>query len=152
MDERSLLFMGIVIVAVIGVLVRSSNRTATRTATHQRSRRSSLPPVRGSTTNVRSAKRRRASPAPDFTTASPDTATVTVAPLPIHPHRSKHIHPASSATASLEEQRLYRDLLTKARAPGTADRLIAYERARTPTGTRLDWLRDANERWERDNR
>jgi hypothetical protein len=65
----------------------------------------------------------------------------------------KRTQPTASVTPSMEEQQLYTALLTKVLGDrGKAARLIAFERERMPKGTRLDWLRDANERRERDNR
>jgi hypothetical protein len=151
MDERSLLFVGIIIVIVTGALVWSSNRATARTATDQESRQSSLPPVPYSTPLTRPEKRRTASPIQDFD-AAPRSRVESQLPQPRHSLYPTNMHPVSYATVSLEEQRLYSDLLTKVREPGIAERLIAYERRQTPKGTRLEWLRDANTRWVDDNR
>jgi len=51
------------------------------------------------------------------------------------------------------ENQLYQDLLRKARGDqGLVERLIEYERQRSPGSDRLKLLRDAIDRWESDNR
>jgi hypothetical protein len=32
------------------------------------------------------------------------------------------------------------------------ERLVAFEQERNPNGTRISWLKDAIDRWQRDNR
>ena len=45
----------------------------------------------------------------------------------------------------------YQQLLAKARGDkGLADRLIAYEQKRNPSGSRNEWAADALDRWNRD--
>jgi zinc-ribbon domain len=49
------------------------------------------------------------------------------------------------------ERQLYRQLLQRARGDRKlADRLIAYEKNRHPTSTRLQWLQNAIYQWDRD--
>lgn len=51
------------------------------------------------------------------------------------------------------EQALYYDLRRKARGDeALVERLIAYEQRRNPRASRQQWLQDAIDRWERDNR
>jgi hypothetical protein len=48
---------------------------------------------------------------------------------------------------------LYEELLKKVGADhSVANRLIDFEQQKMPAGTRSDWIRNAIERWERDNR
>jgi hypothetical protein len=51
------------------------------------------------------------------------------------------------------EEDLYRDLLAKARNDReTTERLIAFERQKTPQGSRRALIQNAIERWMHDNR
>jgi hypothetical protein len=51
------------------------------------------------------------------------------------------------------ERRLYQDLLRRTRGDRElAERLIEYERRRSPGADRLELLQDAIYRWERDDR
>lgn len=51
------------------------------------------------------------------------------------------------------ESQLYTDLLTKVQFDRpTAESLIAYEQNRAPHATRFEWIQNAIDRWERDNR
>jgi hypothetical protein len=51
------------------------------------------------------------------------------------------------------EDMLYQDLLRKVRFNGSAaDRLIEYERRQKPDASRLELIKNAIERWEKDNR
>jgi hypothetical protein len=55
--------------------------------------------------------------------------------------------------ASINQARLFNDLLTKVGGDRTAvERLIAYERSQLPQGNRTLWLERAIQRWARDNR
>ncbi len=48
---------------------------------------------------------------------------------------------------------LYEELLSKVSADhSVANRLIDFEQQKMPNGTRADWIRNAIQRWERDNR
>jgi NAD-dependent SIR2 family protein deacetylase len=62
-------------------------------------------------------------------------------------------HPAEALFESaLREKALYDDLLLKVGGDrSVADRLIAFERERTPTATRMTCLQNAIRRWEREN-
>jgi hypothetical protein len=63
------------------------------------------------------------------------------------------VRPKSDAPPSLGERQLYDDLLLKVRGDRpTAERLIDYERTRTPSLDREEYIKRAIERWERDNR
>jgi predicted nucleic acid-binding Zn-ribbon protein len=54
---------------------------------------------------------------------------------------------------TLEQNELYEDLLIRVRGDHyIAERLIAFERHRSPRGKMIMWLRDAIRRWQRDNR
>jgi hypothetical protein len=54
---------------------------------------------------------------------------------------------------ALNQAALYDNLLRKVGGDRmAADRLIEFERRRTPGSTRLAWIRSAIERWEKDNR
>ncbi len=55
--------------------------------------------------------------------------------------------------SALNQAVLYDDLLQKVGGDhSVVARLLAYERQRQPDGTRFDWLQNAIQRWERDNR
>ena len=48
---------------------------------------------------------------------------------------------------------LYEELLSRVGADhSVANRLIDFEQQKMPNGTRSDWIRNAIQRWERDNR
>jgi hypothetical protein len=52
-----------------------------------------------------------------------------------------------------EDKRLYQDLVIKARYDhDRVERLIEYERRRTPSASRKELIKSAIDRWERDNR
>lgn len=54
---------------------------------------------------------------------------------------------------ALDASILYNDLLGKVGGDrAAAERLIEFERARTPKSTRREWIQNAIERWGRDNR
>jgi hypothetical protein len=54
--------------------------------------------------------------------------------------------------ASLDQAILYNDLLERVAGDRpTADRLIEYERQRAPRATRLACIKNAIERWDKDN-
>jgi predicted nucleic acid-binding Zn-ribbon protein len=54
---------------------------------------------------------------------------------------------------ALDQAVLYNNLLQKVGGDrATVDRLIEFERARTPKSTRRTWIQNASQRWERDNR
>jgi len=63
-------------------------------------------------------------------------------------------HPAEELfTGSLREASLFDDLLKKVGGDRTVvERLIAFERKQKPNATRLVCLRNAIQRWERENR
>lgn len=53
---------------------------------------------------------------------------------------------------SLNQAILYNDLLERVGGDRpTVDRLIEYERSRSPRSTRLKWIKNAIERWDKDN-
>ena len=55
--------------------------------------------------------------------------------------------------ASINQAGLFNDLLIKVGGDRTTvERLIDFERQRLPQGNRLLWLRNAIQRWEKDNR
>jgi hypothetical protein len=55
--------------------------------------------------------------------------------------------------SALDYSELYDDLLIKVGGDHSiVKRLIELERQKWPDGTRIDWLRNAIQRWERDNR
>jgi hypothetical protein len=87
MDERSMLFVGVIIVVVTGALVWLSNRPTPYPGKRQLSGRSSLPPTRGSTTPIRAEKRRTASSPQDVTTASGAKATKPISQFNSHTPR-----------------------------------------------------------------
>jgi predicted nucleic acid-binding Zn-ribbon protein len=62
-------------------------------------------------------------------------------------------HPAEELfNQSLQQASLYNDLLHKVGGDrDTVDRLIEFERQRLPNSTRLKWLQNAVQRWEKDN-
>lgn len=62
-------------------------------------------------------------------------------------------HPADELfNQSLLQAQLYNDLLHKVGGDRTTvDRLIEFERQRLPNSTRLKWLQNAVQRWEKDN-
>ena len=54
---------------------------------------------------------------------------------------------------ALDQTVLYNDLLQKIGGDRTAvERLIDFERGRLPHATRMVWLKNAIQRWEKDNR
>lgn len=54
--------------------------------------------------------------------------------------------------ASLDQASLFNDLLLKVGGDrNAAERLVDYERKQLPTANRSIWLRNALQRWERDN-
>lgn len=63
-------------------------------------------------------------------------------------------HPADELFQSaLDQAALYNDLVRKTGGdPAAADRLIDFERGQTPQQTRAQWIQNAIQRWERDNR
>ncbi len=78
------------------------------------------------------------SPPPHPRSARPKTAPTTGVP--------------STPPVSPEEEDLYCDLLSKVRGDvETAERLIAYEQQRAPHADRIECLRRAIQRWNRDN-
>jgi predicted nucleic acid-binding Zn-ribbon protein len=62
-------------------------------------------------------------------------------------------HPAEELfNQSLRQAALQNDLLKKVGGDReTAERLIEFERQRLPNATRLTWLQNAIQRWEKDN-
>jgi len=55
--------------------------------------------------------------------------------------------------AALNEAELFTDLVDKVRGDrAAAERLVEYERRQLPRGTRLRWIQNAIQRWERDNK
>ena len=55
--------------------------------------------------------------------------------------------------AALNEAELFTDLVDKVRGDrAAAERLVEYERRQLPRGTRLKWIQNAIQRWERDNK
>jgi predicted nucleic acid-binding Zn-ribbon protein len=55
--------------------------------------------------------------------------------------------------SAIDQAVLYDDLLQKVGGDkSVVERLLAYERQRRPEGTRFDWLQNAVQRWELDNR
>ena len=62
-----------------------------------------------------------------------------------------YVSDAKETAASANEAELYQQLLRKALGDhAKAERLIEHERQRNPEGKRIEWLRAALERWERD--
>ena len=54
---------------------------------------------------------------------------------------------------ALNQAALYKDLLLKVAGDhNTVERLVQFEQQHTPDGNRLQWLKNAIKRWERDNR
>jgi hypothetical protein len=54
---------------------------------------------------------------------------------------------------SIDQAGLFNDLLIKVGGDrATVERLIDFERQRSPQGNRILWLRNAIQRWEQDNR
>jgi hypothetical protein len=54
---------------------------------------------------------------------------------------------------SLNQAVFYNDLLERVAGDRfTADRLIEYEHQRAPRATRLTWIKNAIDRWDRDNK
>lgn len=54
---------------------------------------------------------------------------------------------------ALDQGYFYNDLLQKVGGDHEAvERLVAFEQERNPNGTRISWLKDAIDRWQRDNR
>jgi hypothetical protein len=54
---------------------------------------------------------------------------------------------------AIDQAALYHDLLNKVGGDRSAvERLIDYERQQVPQGNRIAWLRNAIQRWQRDNR
>lgn len=63
------------------------------------------------------------------------------------------LHRGSNYLFPEDEYLLYRDILSRVqRNHEVVERLIAYEREIAPNSNRASWLRNALERWERDNR
>ncbi len=55
--------------------------------------------------------------------------------------------------ASINQAELMNDLIAKVRGDRSlAERLVDFERQQLPHGNRITWIRNAIERWERDNR
>lgn len=74
-------------------------------------------------------------------------------PLPPGPRTPGPAGTPPDPTAPGGETDLYEELLIKVqRDPGTADRLIEFERKKAPTAGRAEWIRRAIERWLHDNR
>lgn len=63
-------------------------------------------------------------------------------------------HPADELFgAAINQAELFNNLLSKVGGDHpTAERLIAFEHQKNPQGTRVIWLSQAIQRWERDNR
>ena len=54
---------------------------------------------------------------------------------------------------ALDQALVYDDLLGKVGGdPSVVERLVAFEQGRMPSGSRITWLKNAVQRWERDNR
>jgi len=62
-------------------------------------------------------------------------------------------HPADELfQAALDQATVYNDMVRKAGGDlAAADRLIDFERQQNPRQTRAQWIRNAIQRWERDN-
>ena len=55
--------------------------------------------------------------------------------------------------AAINQAALFEDLLVKVGGDrAAAERLVDFERRQSPQGTRLAWIRNAIQRWDRDNR
>ncbi len=54
--------------------------------------------------------------------------------------------------AALRQAELFDDLIRKAGDREAAERLVEFERRRSPQGNRIRWIQNAIQRWDRDNR
>ena len=66
---------------------------------------------------------------------------------------AKYVMQEYSNTGSRKEKQLYQKLLQRSRGDRQlVERLIEYERRRSPDSSRIDLLQSAIYRWQRDNR